>query len=204
MTCADAISREITIGASAEVAGPTVSGGTILVPRWTPVIVARICLSGSITRAIGRLDSDSSPTSAVAKRWPASRPHNSRIVVPELPQSIAPSGARMPRRPVPWITSALPSRFTVAPSCVIAFAERPLSAPSPRPSTRTGVSDNSENKSARWPIDLSPGIATVPSSGRVAGDETRFTARASHGPARRRARDGVDRHRRSPAPTNPR
>ena len=118
-------------------------------PLRAPVIVAPICASGPITRRIGRLDSDSSPNSVVWNRWPASSPHMRRIVVPELPQSIAWAGARMPSSPVPWMTSAAPSRVIEPPSAVIALAERPLSAPSPRPSTRTGVAESSENNSAR-------------------------------------------------------
>ena len=58
-------------------------------------------------------------------------------------------GAVIASRPVPVITRALPSRVTFAPSAVIDFADRPLSAPSPRPSTRTGVCESSENRSAR-------------------------------------------------------
>jgi RNA polymerase sigma factor (sigma-70 family) len=52
---------------------------------------------------------------------------------------------------------------------VIAFAERPLSAPLPSPVTRTGVSDRSAKRSARWPTDLSPGTVTRPAS-RRSGD----------------------------------
>jgi hypothetical protein len=50
---------------------------------------------------MGRLLSDSSPNSVAANFWPASRPHIRRIVVPELPQLIGASGARIPSRPVP-------------------------------------------------------------------------------------------------------
>ncbi len=210
MTCADAISRFAVSGLSAPVAGPTTSGGVMSAPRRWPAMLAPIARSGSATRAIGRPDSESSPTSVVAKRCPASKPHSNRIVVPELPQSTGPSGARMRSRPVPWMTNAAPSRLPappaeaiaeraacsramVAPSWTIAFAERPLSAPSPRPSTRIGVSDSSENSSARWPIDLSPGITTVPASGRRAGWMTSFMARrASHERARRHARGDAD------------
>jgi len=173
------------------------SGGVTSAPLPCPAIFAPIFASGSITRRIGRLDSESSPTSVVAKRWPARSPHSKRIVVPELPQSIADAGARMPSRPVPAITRALPSRVILAPSALIAFAERPLSAPSPRPSTRTGVADSSENNSARWPIDLSPGIVMVPDNGRDCGSTVSFMAllREEHRRARPRAASAPDRSR---------
>ncbi len=118
-------------------------------PVPCPVILAFIAMSGSITRRIGRFESDSSPNSVVANFWPARRPHRRRIVVPEFPQSMRSVGARRLSRPVPLITNALSSRSIVAPSALIAFAERPLSAPSPRPITRTGVADRSENNSER-------------------------------------------------------
>ncbi len=50
-------------------------------------IRAPIRSSGSITRRIGRRDSEASPTKVVENGVPASTPDRSRIVVPELPQS---------------------------------------------------------------------------------------------------------------------
>src|SRR5262249_3328712 len=85
----------------------------------------------------------------------------------------------MRSRPVPAITSAGPSFAMRAPSAVIARAERPLSAPSPSPSTRIGVSESNENRSARCPIDLSPGTVTVPDRGPRWGSTISFTASAS-------------------------
>ena len=56
-------------------------------------IFAPIFSSGVMMRLIGRPDSDASPTSRERNGCPASSPANRRIVVPELPQSIALGGA---------------------------------------------------------------------------------------------------------------
>src|SRR5438046_10235272 len=49
--------------------------------------LAPIAVSGVITRAIGRRESDSSPMSSLVNSWPARIPLSIRIVEPELPQS---------------------------------------------------------------------------------------------------------------------
>ena len=68
--------------------------------------------SGSITRAMGRRESDSSPISSVVKACPASMPENMRMVEPELPQS---SGARAARaRATPSISTASSCRCRMA------------------------------------------------------------------------------------------
>lgn len=60
---------------------PIVSGGTTSAPSPLPrTETAPIRASGSSTRRIGRLLSDSSPNSVVANGWPAARPVSSRIV----------------------------------------------------------------------------------------------------------------------------
>ena len=56
-------------------------------------IFAPIRRSGSMMRPIGRFERDASPTSRLSKGCPASIPASSRIVVPELPQSISAFGA---------------------------------------------------------------------------------------------------------------
>ena len=48
---------------------------------------------GSATRSMGRLESDSSPTSSVSQSNPATRPASRRMEVPELPQSSGAVGA---------------------------------------------------------------------------------------------------------------
>ena len=52
--------------------------------------------SGSITRRIGRFDSDSSPISVESNDWPASNPVSRRMPVPALPQSIGARGRLQP------------------------------------------------------------------------------------------------------------
>src|SRR5437763_16590902 len=54
---------------------------------------APIAVSGVITRAIGRLESDSSPMSSLVNSCPARIPLSIRIVEPELPQSSGDLGA---------------------------------------------------------------------------------------------------------------
>ena len=49
-------------------------------------ISAPIIAKGSVTRRIGRPDKDLSPVSVLAKFWPANKPLNKRIEVPELPR----------------------------------------------------------------------------------------------------------------------
>ncbi len=67
----------------------TRSGGRQRSP--CPSTVAPISSRGSATRSMGRVESDSSPTSSVSQAKPATRPASSRMEVPEFPQS---SGCR--------------------------------------------------------------------------------------------------------------
>ena len=68
---------------------PAAAAGSVRPVRST---AAPISASGSATRSIGRSESDSSPTSSVAQAKPATRPHSSRMEVPELPQSSGRAG----------------------------------------------------------------------------------------------------------------
>ena len=63
---------------------------------WSSVAVisAPILRSGSITRFIGRRDSDSSPIISLVNGCAATMPDSIRMVEPELPQSRAVLGAR--------------------------------------------------------------------------------------------------------------
>ena len=56
-------------------------------------ILAPILLSGSIIRAMGRRESDSSPSSSLVNSWPARMPVSIRMVEPEFPQSSTSVGA---------------------------------------------------------------------------------------------------------------
>ena len=65
------------------------SGGTTAFP--SAVIFAPICVSGSITRFIGRLRERGITDQPAAERLPREDAASSRIVVPELPQSMSPA-----------------------------------------------------------------------------------------------------------------
>ncbi len=60
---------------------------------------APIRSSGTITRFMGRRDSDSSPIIVDAKGWAARTPASIRIVLPEFPASSDAAGARKPAQP---------------------------------------------------------------------------------------------------------
>jgi hypothetical protein len=64
--------------------------------------------------AMGRRDSDSSPTNSVANFCPAKMPLNIRMVDPELPQSSGPLGGRS-LGPCPGIKTAFSFRCTSTP-----------------------------------------------------------------------------------------
>src|SRR5205085_4846 len=57
-------------------------------------MAAPIRLKGSITRRMGRRERERSPVSFAGKFCAASRPHKSRMLVPEFSQSIADLGRR--------------------------------------------------------------------------------------------------------------
>ena len=74
------------------------NGGRSCGPAW---ICAPIAVSGLMTRAIGRRESDSSPKSSLGNCWPARIPLSIRMVEPELPQFRGAEGAlRRPAVPV--------------------------------------------------------------------------------------------------------
>ena len=58
-------------------------------------------------RCIGRWRSDESPSNSLLKGRPAKSPDNSRIVVPELPQSTGLPGAQSPSQPFPSTHNAV-------------------------------------------------------------------------------------------------
>ncbi len=66
------------------------------VPLPAAVISAPMRVSGSMTRRMGRRRMESSPVSSVVKRHEAATPESRRMVVPELPTSMTPSGWREP------------------------------------------------------------------------------------------------------------
>src|SRR5690606_28101698 len=139
------------------------SGGT---PPSPVSMRAPMRASGTVTRRIGRFESEASPTRVVSKDWPASRPASRRMPVPALPQSSGPSGARRPSRPTPC-TMRLPgcgvSMDTPMRRKIVSVAR--ASSPSRKPSMREVPSASEASMIARCETDLSPGTASSPCSG---------------------------------------
>ena len=139
------------------------NGGT---PPASASMRAPMRESGSMTRRIGRLLSDSSPTSVLSKTCPASRPASRRMPVPALPQSSSPSAACRPSTPTPCtmrrdgdgVSIRTPMREKIA-------AVARVSSPSRKPSMVETPSASAANITARCDTDLSPGISISPCSG---------------------------------------
>src|SRR5262245_7650028 len=129
--------------------------------------------SGSATRSIGRRLRDSSPSSTASPAAPARMPARSRIVVPELPQSIAwrPPAPRPGPAP-PIRTTPRPSSTVRAPSAAIAPSDERTSPPPGTPRMVVVPSARAPIRIARCAIDLSPGTSSVPASP-VRGGPTR-------------------------------
>ena len=127
--------------------------------------LAPISDSGSMTRPIGRRESEASPMKVAVMGWLAIRPISSRVEVPELPMSSAVCGCSRPPTPTPWTCQRLPCFSMLAPIAVSAAAVASTSSPSSRPSMTVSPTASAPNISARWLIDLSPGMVTVPESG---------------------------------------
>jgi hypothetical protein len=138
------------------------SGGN---PPGAESMRAPIRRSGSITRRIGRFDSEASPISVDSKRWPESNPVNSRIPVPALPQSSASDVPRKPCNPTPCTTRSLgPGASMRTPSRSKMRAVARVSSPSRNPVMRELPSASAASITARCEIDLSPGTVSVPES----------------------------------------
>ncbi len=86
-----------------------------------------------------------------------------RIAVPELPRSSGACGALNPCTPTPWTrTSVCPGRSMRTPSAPSARAVARQSSPARKPLICVSPSASAPSSSARWEIDLSPGILSVP------------------------------------------
>src|SRR5436309_14812432 len=141
-------------------------------PRsWPPRIVrggpspfsfisAPICLSGSVTRRIGRRRSDASPVSVASKRWPASTPSMSLAVVPEFPQFKRDAGCE--NRDARTVTRLSVIDEISAPSCrstrALLFTSSPVSSPVRTLFPRARAA----SISTRCEMLLSPGGRTTP------------------------------------------
>ncbi len=93
---------------------------------------------GVATLAMGRRESDASPTSTDAKGCAASRPASRRMVVPELPQSSGAVGARSPWRPTPC-TRSVPSPSSSMATPMARSAPRVATLSSPYEKRRTSL-----------------------------------------------------------------
>jgi hypothetical protein len=73
-------------------------------PGFSPNVsmCAPICPSGTVTRPIGREESEASPNISEENGCPASSPASRRMPVPEFPQSIGAAGASS-FIDLPWI-----------------------------------------------------------------------------------------------------
>ena len=127
------------------------------------VIWAPMSASGSVTRAIGRMLSDSSPQNVAVMGKPATTPMSNLTPVPELPRSSGCVGDCRPAVPTPS-TTQLPSssRVMVTPSARIALPVALTSSPSSRPVIRVVPIASPPRMSDLWDIDLSPGTANWP------------------------------------------
>ncbi len=132
-------------------------------------IRAPISSSGSVTRRIGRLDNEESPTSVLSNACPASKPASSRMPVPALPQSIGCVAPRRPCSPAPCTMRSPSDGASIrTPSWASTAAVARVSSPSRKPRIRERPSAMAASIRARCEIDLSPGTRTLPCNGPAA------------------------------------
>ena len=113
---------------------------------------------GAATRSIGRRERESSPVSRAFTPLPETNPIRRRIVVPLLPQYK--SALRNLR--VPLTRMQFPSTATSAPRARIQAAVERQSSPSRAFVTSASPSAAALNMTARWVMDLSPGMTNSP------------------------------------------
>ena len=130
-----------------------------------------------------------SPSSVQAPRTPATRPIPRRIVVPEFAQSMLVSRSAPSSSPAPVTCSVSPSSSTVAPRRRTASSVARTSAPRENPRTTVVPSASAPKRSARCPIDLSPGTVTSPRSG-PSGAPTQHARHPAPPSSRRRTTRG--------------
>ena len=118
---------------------------------------------GSVTRPIGRFESDASPMQRATIGVVHMRPMAKRTPVPELPKSRGVRGECRPLMPTPPMRH-LPSSpfFTLAPKAAMALPVLSTSSASRSPSTTVSPLAMAPNMRARCDMDLSPGTRNVP------------------------------------------
>ena len=118
---------------------------------------------GSITRRIGRRESESSPVRVDRKAWPARMPASNRMVVPEFPASRGWEDERSRPNPRPsTVTVPGGPSWTSTLSCLRhAIVER-QSAPGANCVSVDLPSARAASIAYRWEIDLSPGTRRRP------------------------------------------
>ena len=124
-------------------------------------IFAPISRSGSMTRPIGRDDSDSSPVSVAPACRPAKTPLNRRIVVPLFPQSSGISGGV---KGPPAIVTSESKRVMSIPSELRHASVEPQSALAAKLLISETPFAIAAIIAARCEIDLSPGRRSEPDS----------------------------------------
>jgi hypothetical protein len=130
-------------------------------PSFDEMLAPIIC-RGSMIRCIGRERRESSPVKVEVKSCPAKIPATKRIVVPLLPQSSGPLGARNPLMPTPFIARTLLSCSIPTPSARKQESVAAQSALLEKFLICEVPSARAANIAARCEIDLSPGISICP------------------------------------------
>ena len=159
MICAEATLLEWS--AASGVRAPVIVTGNR--PPSRAVTWAPMSSSGSVTRAIGRRLSDSSPQNVAVTGSPATTPISKRTPVPLLPRSSGASGDIRPAVPTPvMVQPPSLSRVMPAPSACMARPVAITSSPSRSPVTRVVPIARPPRMKERCEIDLSPGTSNCP------------------------------------------
>ena len=134
------------------------SGGRPSLP--SAVTFAPMRVSGSMTRRMGRFESELSPVSRLRNGCPARMPAMRRIVVPEFPQSMSRAGAVKARR-TPWTMSVVSSAVSIfTPSARIALTVERQSSLGRNPLMTHGPLLIAASITARCEMLLSPGTSS--------------------------------------------
>ena len=109
---------------------------------------------------------EASPVRLLEKSCPARMPESRRMVVPLLPTSRTVSGADRPWSPFPWIRISVGFSSMAIPIFRKQLMVERQSAPLKKFVTEVVPWEMAPNMTARWEMDLSPGMVSSPFSGR--------------------------------------